>query len=198
MKPVVVDVDAFSIQNLYELNSDDFAQNTILFLNIGSSVTNILITEKGYPKVARDLLMGGYDITRTLMNTLRLEVEEAEELKKKYGIVSSMDLQNMDDPEKAEEVSTIVTNIANELLNEVRRSLDYFHTVSEHEGEINRIVLSGGGSKLRNLEKYLQAQLNFPVEFLDPWKKIKQPEDALIKEKGLDLAVALGTALRNG
>ncbi|RLD14520.1 MAG: hypothetical protein DRI22_03175 [Caldiserica bacterium] len=194
--PVVIDVDAFAVINLYEANHDSFYGENILFLDIGAGTTNLTITENGYPKIVRDLFTGSNEITNAIATSLRIDFEDAEELKKKYGIVSTLELDEMENPEEAEQVSSIITNTIDDILSDVRRSLDYFNTISETGGDVSKVVLSGGGAKLRNLINYIHLQLNIPCEIINPWKNIEMAEDAFLKEHTPEFAVALGLALR--
>jgi len=193
--PAVIEVDAFSVVNLYEANNESFLSENVMFLDIGSGTTNLIITESGYPKVARDLFTGSNDITLAISNNLNIDFEDAEEMKKKYGIVSTLELENMENPDEAEQVSSIITQIVDDILSEARRSLDYFNTISETGGEVSKIVLSGGGAKLKNLINYFHLQLNIPCEIIEPWKKIETTEE-ILKQYTPEFAVALGLALR--
>ncbi|RLD18424.1 MAG: hypothetical protein DRI36_01445 [Caldiserica bacterium] len=193
--PVIIDVDAFAVINLYEANYDSFYGENILFLDIGAGTTNLIITENGYPKVVRDLFTGSNEITNSIATALRVDFEDAEELKKKYGIVSTLELDEMENPDEAEQVSGIITNSIDDILSDARRSLDYFNTISETGGDVSKVVLSGGGAKLRNLINYIHLQLNIPCEIIDPWKNIST-EDSFLKEHTPEFAVALGLSLR--
>ena len=53
--PVVVDIDAFALQNCFEVNYDPDAGQTVALLNIGASVMNINIVRGGIPLFTRDV-----------------------------------------------------------------------------------------------------------------------------------------------
>src|ERR1051326_1032351 len=57
--PVVVDIDAFALQNCFEVNYDPDAGQTVALLNIGASVMNINIVRGGIPLFTRDVSVGG-------------------------------------------------------------------------------------------------------------------------------------------
>src|SRR6267378_3728764 len=62
----VVDIDAFALQNCYELNYDPDPGQTVALLNIGASVMNINIVRGGIPLFTRDVSVGGNQYTDAL------------------------------------------------------------------------------------------------------------------------------------
>src|SRR6201988_2173621 len=57
--PTVVDIDAFALQNCYEMNYDPDPGQTVALLNVGASVMNINIVRGGVPLFTRDVSVGG-------------------------------------------------------------------------------------------------------------------------------------------
>src|SRR5437764_14826349 len=80
--PVVVDIDAFGLQNCFEVNYEPDAGQTVALLNIGASVMNINIVRGGIPLFTRDVSVGGNQFTDALQKELDLSLEDAEPLKK--------------------------------------------------------------------------------------------------------------------
>ena len=64
--PVVVDIDAFGLQNCFEVNYEPDAGQTVALLNIGASVMNINIVRGGIPLFTRDVSVGGNQYTDAL------------------------------------------------------------------------------------------------------------------------------------
>src|ERR1700752_1548813 len=80
--PVVVDIDAFGLQNCFEVNYEPDAGQTVALLNIGASVMNINIVRGGIPLFTRDVSVGGNQYTDALQKELELSDEDAERRKK--------------------------------------------------------------------------------------------------------------------
>src|SRR5216683_3339949 len=80
--PVVVDIDAFGLQNCFEVNYEPDAGQTVALLNIGASVMNINIVRGGIPLFTRDVSVGGNQYTDALQKELDLSFEDAERLKR--------------------------------------------------------------------------------------------------------------------
>ena len=81
--PVVVDVDAFALQNAYEANYGLDAGAVVALLNAGASAININILcrrrSRSSPATSR---MGGNAFTEAVQKELNLPFEAAEQLKK--------------------------------------------------------------------------------------------------------------------
>src|SRR6516164_3834356 len=80
--PVVVDIDAFGLQNCFEVNYEPDAGQTVALLNIGASVMNINIVRGGIPLFTRDVSVGGNQYTDALQKELDLNFDDAERLRK--------------------------------------------------------------------------------------------------------------------
>src|SRR5262249_14741704 len=86
--PTVVDIDAFGLQNCFEVNYEPDAGQTVALLNIGASVMNINIVRGGIPLFTRDVSVGGNQFTDALQKELDLSFEDAERLKKGEALPS--------------------------------------------------------------------------------------------------------------
>src|SRR5919106_439153 len=80
--PVVVDVDAFALQNAYELNYGFEPGAVVVLLNDGDSAININIIANGQSVFTRDISLGGNAYTEAVQRELNLPFESAEVLKK--------------------------------------------------------------------------------------------------------------------
>src|ERR1700680_4251098 len=86
--PTVVDIDAFALQNCYEVNYDPDPGQTAALLNVGACVMNINIVRGGVPLFTRDVSVGGNQYTDALQKELDLSYEDAERLKKGEPLAS--------------------------------------------------------------------------------------------------------------
>lgn len=188
LNPVVVDVDAFTIENMYEYNYGIDNGITAL-VNIGSGVMNINILKNGGFTFTRDISIGGNKYTETIQKELNLSFEEAEKLKKGEEVEGA----------NPEALGNVIENINGEIAGEIQRTFDYFKNTSNQE-QIDRICLSGGGAKLKGLGPFLSEKLSLPVEIVNPFKNIeinpKKFSPDYIQEVGPITAVALGLAMR--
>jgi type IV pilus assembly protein PilM len=189
--PVIVDVDAFALQNAYEVNYGLDQSLVVALVNFGASAVNINILSGGQSLFTRDISIGGNAYTEAVQKELNLSFESAEQLKK--GI--QVDGASYDD------VRPVLHAVTENVLLEVQKTFDFFKATASSD-RIDRILLSGGASKVDGFAHALQERFGAPVEAFDPFKKIGFEPDKL-GVRGADslvptVAVAVGLALRKG
>jgi type IV pilus assembly protein PilM len=86
--------------------------------------------------------------------------------------------------------------VVEEFVAEVRRSIDYFKS---RGGDVNRVLICGGGSKLKGLVRYMTKSLGVHTEFLDPMKGVtvnaRKVAPGYLDEHREEFAVAVGNGL---
>src|SRR6266436_1525547 len=191
-QPVVIDVDAFALQNCYELNYQPKPGDVVALLNIGASTMNINILNGTRSVFARDASVGGSQYTSMLQKEFGLSFEQAEAVKRGGPI-----------PEGIEErpIQPIIETVSEILALEVRKTMDFYRaTAEEGEAAIQKILLAGGGSKLPGLGEYLAKRFEIPVEVFDPFRQIQVDpakfDPDYMREIVPEMAVAVGLALR--
>jgi type IV pilus assembly protein PilM len=187
--PVIVDIDAFALQNAFELSYEPPPDQAIALLNIGASITNINITRGGVPLFTGDAPLGGNQYTDVLQKELDLTLDEAEKLK--MGVEVPRIQPDAELPH--------LKSVSDSLLLEIQNAFDTFHqTVTD---PIQAVYLAGGTARIRGLVEVLQAGLKTPVEVMDPFRKVRcNPEkfDAdFIATLAPRMTVAVGLALRS-
>ena len=83
--PVIVDVDAFALQNAYEVNYGLEPSAVVVLLNAGASAININILSGDQSVFTRDISIGGNAYTEAVQKELNLPFESAEQLKKGHA-----------------------------------------------------------------------------------------------------------------
>jgi len=201
LRPVIVDVDAFALENAMSVNAtEEELKNVYLVINCGMSTTNINIVENGISRVVRDVFISSSSFTKAIQRNLQMGWEQAEEQKLKSAILlTSQEKEKLmtADDNVAYQVSTALISPARELATECQRSIDFFQTQSSEEKTINKIYLCGGGGLLKGLDKYIESQVHIPVEIYNPLSRIAD-SDVLSAEAGIfsQYAVAVGLATR--
>lgn len=191
--PVVVDIDAFALQNVYTTNYDPEPHSVVALVNIGSTVMNINIVQGKELLFTRDMAMGGFQYTDFIQKELNLPFAEAEQYKK---------LENLPGNELVE-ITRILNSVTENLTLEVEKTFDYFKTTTKSL-DIEAIYLSGGASRTVGLCDYIAENFECPVEFLDPFSKVwsngdlSSSDNLNSPEETADFAVAIGLALRTG
>jgi len=186
--PVIVDVDAFALQNAFDVNYGlDPGQVTVL-LNAGASAININILQGEQSMFTRDISIGGNAYTEAVQKELDLPHELAEQLKKGIPV----------DGASFEEAQPVLRAVTENVLLEVQKTFDFFKATASSD-RIDRIMLSGGASRVDGFRDMLHERFNAPVEEFDPFRTIVWDPKKLGREAvehASTAAVAVGLALR--
>src|ERR1051326_5433638 len=150
-QPVIIDVDAFALQNCYEVNYHPRPGEMVALLNVGAATMNINILNGTRSVFARDASVGGSQYTSLLQRELGLSYEQAE------GVKRGMALPEGVEPRP---IQPIVETVSEALALEVKKTFDFYRaTAQEGDAGIQKILLAGGGSKLPGLPMFLAGQI---------------------------------------
>lgn len=191
LNAMIVDVDSFALETMYEENYDFDGDEIAVLVNIGASMTNINVLKNGASVLTRDFTLGGDNITEALQQSMGLaSFDEAERIK----------IQGPEGEEDAQErFHNSLLAAADPICSEIERSVDYYRS-TYGGGEIKVIQLSGGSANIPGLVENLKQRLNINTEIINPFKKIgynkKQFSVEEIESIGPSAAVCLGLALR--
>ena len=187
--PVLVDVDAFAIQNAYEVNYGIEPGAVVALLNAGASAININIISGEQSLFTRDISLGGTAYTEALQRELNLSHEHAEQLKK--GVpAEGMDIET---------ARPILQSITENVLLEIQKTFDFFRSTTGFD-RIDAVVVCGGTCRVDGFTETLAERFDARVEEFDPFRNITfDPAKYGVVSAG-DVAatsvVAVGLALR--
>jgi type IV pilus assembly protein PilM len=188
LEPVVVDVDAFALANMYELNYESEGGITAL-LNIGASVMNINILRDGVSIFTRDITVGGNRYTEALQRDAGVSYEDAEKIKRGEEVEGA----------DRDQVSGVLATVTEDIVGEIQRSFDFFRSTTGSD-RVSHALVAGGCAKIPGFTRILSERLEIPVEVLNPFKNIKVDpksfDSGTISESAPLAAVAVGLAMR--
>jgi type IV pilus assembly protein PilM len=186
LKPIGVDLNPFAILRAMG-DTSPLNEGSQVLVDIGAGVTNIIVHEHGIPTFVRILVMGGDSLTLALTSGLSVERGEAEARKRQLSVVQGDDV-----------ASRIAAEQAEQFVDEIRSSLDYFQAQTGST-RLSGVVLTGGGATLHGLDQRLEAALRLPVALGSPFDRwqvkdtVYGPED--LRRVGPHLTTAVGLAL---
>ncbi len=189
LRPRVVDLDAFTVQNCFEAAYGGFpAGQTIALLHLGASIATLNMIANGVTAFTRDITSGGNAITAEIQRRLGVSYDEAEAFKCGYSAQPT-----------PPQVADIVRDGAVGFAGEIQRSLD-FYIATSGDRSIDKIYVSGGASNVRPLLDAIAQGSQVPVELLDPLQlAVPDPKTVDLTElrmRATQAAVACGLALR--
>jgi type IV pilus assembly protein PilM len=206
-QPVIVDVDAFALQNAYVFNYHPMPNQTTVLLDIGASVMTINVVRGTTSIFTRDISAGGNQFTDLLQKELNLTFEQAETLKRTWRGNSPVSNPNFgDDPlmggggNLEEQAGPAIQSVSEMLAMEIQRTLDFFRATASDSSAIDRMLIAGGSSKVAYLCEYLSDKFQIPVERFDSFRSIKfdhrRFDEEYMRELSPNMAVAVGLAAR--
>ena len=188
LNPCIIDVEAFALQNIFELNYDAQEEN-IALIDIGASKTSLNILRGMTSVFMRDVALGCLQINQKIVSLVGCSLEEAEQLKQgeQQDKISSEDLKNI--------ISTVVADWCTE----IRRALDFFYSTYP-EDQITRIILSGGGANIAEFRQLLGAETSAHVEIINPFQNLTIDDDAFdsayVQQIAPQATICMGLAIR--
>jgi len=188
--PMVMDVDAFAIENMHAISYPMAQEDTTALVNIGASVMNINVVRGGVSLFTRDIPIGGNRYTEAIQRELGLSYEEAEEVKK--GGRSGGTNQAS--------VSGVIESVNAEVASEIARTIDYFKSTVSN-ADVQHVLLCGGGAQVHGLVQQLRDRMQADVDIANPFGEVDTSgsdfDQATLNEMASVAAVGVGLALRS-
>ncbi|MFH1995982.1 MAG: type IV pilus assembly protein PilM [Candidatus Omnitrophota bacterium] len=182
----VVDVDGFSVMNSFlKNNADPERKGSIVLVNIGANMTNVVVLDGNTLRFSRDIHFGGKIIDSAISKRFGLDMIRAEEVR-------------LDPKEKAAEAAECVHESMLSLFGELRLSLGYFD--NQFGRAVSEVYISGGLAEASGIEKMFEENIGIKTAAWDPLKFLLIDNSSIDQKTaakiGKSLAVAVGLALR--
>lgn len=173
LEPLDIDVSSMVLLSLLPQKAMEMS---LILVNVANGLNNILVAEKGKPRLARLGLAKINDLT----DSLGCSLDNAFDL----AVDNS---QN----------STILTGWINNLAGEIRSSLTYYE---DQPGSltIEGVLLSGRGALIKGIAGQLEDYLDLPVRIFNPLNIYKPAKRRLVKSEidAVEYVVSTGLAIR--
>jgi len=193
VKANFIGINSIAISNVFNVlgriesgkdeGDTDVKQDVKAVLDIGHTISSLVILKNNIPFFTRDIFMGGFDFEKRISNSLAVDMDQARELK-------------CNPAERLSEIQGACESVLMNLVSELRLSFDYF--VTEKNLSINKLYVTGGTSMFTGIAEFLSKNLEMVAEIWDPFfsERIKTNHN----EKELNscksqMGVALGLAL---
>ncbi len=183
LKPVALDLENFSVNRA--LVPSEIRQKFYILLDIGARTTTLSIFDEGNLIFTSSIFKAGNYFNHLLMEELKINEEEAKELKKKIG------LKEDSSSAKSKEVKSTLQKALKDIIIEVRKVIDYYQVLLNKK--VDKIIACGGSSKMPGIIDYLNQELK--IEVVLGTYQVNIPKN--LKIDALLLADAIGSALRS-
>ena len=165
----------------------DENQNPVLFLDIGAGRTDMGIVLAGRLAFSRSFPVGGDMLTASIAGALDVDFKEAERIKRQEAYLPSSELslpgeKEMEGEDERRDATLDATRKwASRLALEVGRSIQAFLSgmIGETRVKPSKLLLCGGGARLRGLDGYLKERLGMEVVRWNPTGVIPRGEEVI-------------------
>lgn len=164
----MLDVSTLALYNSFVAGHPTLVNEVVAVIDIGAATTDLVISVGGTLRFMRSAKTGGNHLTQQIATLFAIPIEEAEQLKVRT-------FAERDDNESVQlhlarpgenRVVDAVHRGMEDIIKEVRRSLDYF--VSRPEGvPVNTVILTGGSSRIPGIRELFEDRLGLDV-MLEP------------------------------
>ncbi len=159
LNPSIIDVDAFALQNIYEITCSPVEDENLALIDIGASKTSLNILKGTNSVFMRDVSLGCGQINQKIVSLVDCSTEEAEQIK--YG--------NQTDKITSGDLSDIISSVVSDWCTEIRRALDFFYSTYPDD-QIQKIILSGGGGNIKEFKQLLSVETSAEVATINPFE----------------------------
>lgn len=190
--PLVFEIEAQAIARAVFPEKD---HQTHMIIDFGEVRTSLSVVSGGVVMFTSTLDIGGHTLNAAIEKTFNVKPEEAERMKKEYGLVKNSGNKEL--------FFTLMHPISI-LKDEINKHFIYWHTHPEpgekEREKIKDIVLCGGDSNLLGFSDYLAANLKVPVSVANVWVNVNSFDDYVPEislKDSLCYATAIGLSLRS-
>jgi type IV pilus assembly protein PilM len=171
LKPLFISIPSFSLMQAYRGTQASPWSETAVIVDLGCRSTQIIVLKDGNLKFSREIAVAGDVFTHSLIGAYdikgeRKEIDEAvaERIKIKIGLLGDEGTDPVIEGIPLDQVNKRLGSVMDRLQLEIERSLNYYKNQFK-DYEINRFLLTGGGSLLKGLPEALEKNLEIPVHF---------------------------------
>src|SRR6202453_5230673 len=153
-------------------------------VSVGAGLTVVVVHQSGRPQFVRTIGSGGNATTAAVSAALDIPMPDAEGVKRRI-VDGGPQMQSAD---RAAQASM------NELVGEIRNSIQYFASLPGRL-PVSRVLVTGGGSALHGLIPLLEAQVRLPVVSVSPLTRLDTSKLDLSIEQADEVSPVLSTPI---
>jgi type IV pilus assembly protein PilM len=207
LRPAGVDVKGLALTRSVLAGQQPEGEGAVLLLDVGSEMTNLVVTQDGDPVLTRFLGLGSIFFTSLIAQTAGIPEDEAEKqlmnprVRLGYDAEEELEVEGEEgefDPALDYDVRRALEDGAQTLAEDVQTSVEYHYSQPDAR-EVSQAYISGEGALVSGMDRYLGELLGVPTERGSPLSRLSGNRSNVTGEQlGVMepvLAVAIGLAL---
>jgi len=183
--PQVLETEMLAVSRVLTSYAD-----TSLLVNIGKNSTDLAIVKGKELKFVYSFPTGGQALTRVVSQQLGLDLAQAEEYKKAYGLDKNV-LEG--------KVAQALLSAMDQITAQIQKTIQFYLQKNAALENIVRVVLAGGTALMPGLAAYLTGKIGLETVLANPFAYFDKSQDfpKELLTGSARFATSVGLALRN-
>ena len=184
IQPIHLEVESLSLAR--SLIHSRKKLDSVLLIDLGADKTNFVFYSNGFARFTCSSAVCAQTFTQAISRFLKVDLAKAKELKEQYGFQEFENCNSRkagkarkskeDISEKHQVFQAIIPSIT-DLTGQVKKYIDFYSSHNIRNGlvpggEVDKIILSGGGAYLKGIDKFFELEIGVPVEIGNPWVNV--------------------------
>lgn len=136
---------------------------TVLLSDFGASTTSVGVVRDRQLLLSHSIATGGEALTRAVSTSLNMNLQQAEEYKKAYGL---------DSKQVEGKVAASLKTVFQVIIDEIKKALQYYKSEIGDATPVNSLILAGGGAGMPEIVPLLAESLGMEVVMGDPFARV--------------------------
>jgi type IV pilus assembly protein PilM len=196
----VLEINSFALLRTIREKLREFpSQEAVVLVDIEFDNTEIAIIVDGIPQFSRTVPIGTFHLQSALLRALHLPMSRDTQVLLQSVIIPTTttdEMRGVINP-TVDPGTAAMLRVMGELIDELRRSLDFYLSQSENL-EVAQILLAGPGGGLVKLDEFFQQRVNIPTVQIDPVAalSLEVDEKKITPGQRPGLGIVLGLGMR--
>tara|TARA_B000000557_G_scaffold98790_1_gene80007 strand:- start:6494 stop:7540 length:1047 start_codon:yes stop_codon:yes gene_type:complete len=179
--------DSIGLINSYLCQNQLPQSGTDVFINIGSSSTQIIIWGQNHPFYVREIEIAGYHFIKYLSEKKQIDFDQANKILIEMGV----NFKNDGSTNKSSGIQIEEKTIFDALVDDIRKTLRYYMK-NNNQAYFNKFLIAGGSSSIPNLSEYISTELKITINKFNPFENMELKNSINNKSQ---FALAAGLAI---
>lgn len=196
LRPIALEIESLAIARA--IVPHETSATPVLVVDFGATRTSFLVFSGYSLRLTASIPISSRQLTLAVASALNVAEEEAKTIKHELGLGR----EGVRGKKVADAIEPLLLNMADQ----IKKHIEFFesHTTHQHlvspSTLIARVILSGGGARIKGLPAFLSQSLERQVVLGNPWVNIiasgAKELPKISFEESLHYTAALGLALR--
>ena len=187
LTPLALELEAISLARSMITANKEYTGEARAILDLGATRSSLIIYDNNTIQFSTSINFSGEIVTTAIEQAMKINHQKAEEMKIKNG--AKFDGKNS-------KYLNAINKLNNQLINELNSAISFYKEHFNNQNIISHITMCGGMSNWKGLDNFISSKLKISSNPGNVWKNLKNDKIIKNKENGLELAAAVGLALR--